>query len=277
MDTAIFNTFLVVMAVTALLVFIALHFINAGYGMLFDKKWGASLSNRIGWIVMEAPVFIAMIFLWIFATDEYRFDPIRITFLVLFQIHYFQRSFIFPFLIKGNSRMPLSIVSMGIIFNLLNALMQGGWIFYISPLDYYTAEWFYSPQFIIGVIIFFAGMFINIQSDSIIRHLRKPGDRRHYIPQGGMFRMGIVGKLFWRMARMGRIRYPHLVMGRSRIRLVDIRQPCPPVGSSLQAIQRRVRRRIYKRKTEKNNTLHLLTTWITNIHKNSPYCSHRLR
>ena len=188
MDTATFNTFLVVMAVTALIVFIALHFINAGYGMLFDKKWGASLSNRIGWIVMEAPVFIAMIFLWIFATDEYRFDPIRITFLVLFQIHYFQRSFIFPFLIKGNSRMPLSIVSMGIIFNLLNALMQGGWIFYISPLDYYTAEWFYSPQFIIGVIIFFAGMFINIQSDSIIRHLRKPGDRRHYIPQGGMFR-----------------------------------------------------------------------------------------
>ena len=104
MDTATFNTFLVVMAVTALIVFIALHFINAGYGMLFDKKWRASLSNRIGWIVMEAPVFIAMIFLWIFATDEYRFDPIRITFLVLFQIHYFQRSFIFPFLIKGNSR-----------------------------------------------------------------------------------------------------------------------------------------------------------------------------
>ena len=188
MDTATFNTFLVVMAVTALIVFIALHFINAGYGMLFDKKWGASLSNRIGWIVMEAPGFITMIFLWIFATDEYRFDPIRITFLVLFQIHYFQRSFIFPFLIKGNSRMPLSIVSMGIIFNLLNALMQGGWIFYISPLDYYTAEWFYSPQFIIGVIIFFAGMFINIQSDSIIRHLRKPGDTRHYIPRGGMFR-----------------------------------------------------------------------------------------
>ena len=276
MDTATFNTFLVVMAVTALIVFIALHFINAGYGMLFDKKWGASLSNRIGWIVMEAPVFIAMIFLWIFATDEYRFDPIRITFLVLFQIHYFQRSFIFPFLIKGNSRMPLSIVSMGIIFNLLNALMQGGWIFYISPLDYYTAEWFYSPQFIIGVIIFFAGMFINIQSDSIIRHLRKPGDRRHYIPQGGMFRW-VSSANYWRMARMGRIRYPHLVMGRSRIRLVDIRQPRPTVGGSLQAIQRRVRRRIYKRKTKKNNTLHLLTTWITNIPKNRPYCSLRLR
>ena len=84
--------------------------------------------------------------------------------------------------------MPLSIVSMGVVFNLLNAFMQGGWIFYISPLDYYTPAWFTSPQFIIGVIAFVAGMYINIQSDSIIRHLRKPGDRRHYIPRGGMFR-----------------------------------------------------------------------------------------
>ena len=162
MDTTfLFNIFLIVMAVTALIVFIALYFVNAGYGMFFDKKWGLSLSNRIGWILMEAPVFVAMIFFWIFAPDEYRFDPVRIVFLLLFQLHYFQRSFIFPFLIKGNSRMPLSIISMGVIFNLLNALMQGGWIFYISPLDYYTPEWFVSPQFIIGTIVFLAGMFIN--------------------------------------------------------------------------------------------------------------------
>lgn len=31
-------------------------------------------------------------------------------------------------------------------------------------------------------------MFINIHSDKIIRDLRKPGDKRHYIPRGGMFR-----------------------------------------------------------------------------------------
>ena len=84
--------------------------------------------------------------------------------------------------------MPLSIVVMGVVFNLLNALMQGGWIFYVSPLDYYPDTWFYTPQFIVGVVVFAAGMFINIQSDSIIRHLRKPGDKRHYIPRGGMFR-----------------------------------------------------------------------------------------
>ncbi len=189
MDTmTTFNLFLIAMSVTALIVFIALYFVEAGYGMLFNKKWGVSLPNRIGWIVMEAPVFIAMLLMWFLADDAYRFNPVRLTFFLLFQLHYFQRSFIFPFLIKGNSRMPLSIIAMGIIFNLLNAAMQAGWLFYLSPLDDYTTAWFYSPQFIIGVIIFFAGMFINIQSDSIIRHLRKPGDKRHYIPRGGMFR-----------------------------------------------------------------------------------------
>ena len=45
-----------------------------------------------------------------------------------------------------------------------------------------------TPQFIIGVVVFFAGMVINMHSDHIIRHLRKPGDTGHYLPKGGMFR-----------------------------------------------------------------------------------------
>lgn len=84
--------------------------------------------------------------------------------------------------------MPLSIILMGVLFNVINALMQGGWIFYLSPEEQYSPDWLATPQFIVGTLIFFAGMFINIQSDSIIRHLRRPGDTRHYIPRGGMFR-----------------------------------------------------------------------------------------
>lgn len=77
---------------------------------------------------------------------------------------------------------------MGVLFNLINALMQGGWIFYLSPEGMYSPEWLCTPQFIIGTLIFIAGMAINIHSDHIIRHLRRPGDTRHYIPRGGMFR-----------------------------------------------------------------------------------------
>jgi 3-oxo-5-alpha-steroid 4-dehydrogenase. len=75
-----------------------------------------------------------------------------------------------------------------VLFNTLNAFMQGGWIFYLSPPDAYPASWLGSVPFILGTMLFLGGMFINIQSDSIIRHLRKPGDTAHYLPRDGMFR-----------------------------------------------------------------------------------------
>lgn len=84
--------------------------------------------------------------------------------------------------------MPAGIMLMGITFNLLNGYMQGEWIFYLAPQDMYTKSWLHSPQFIVGTILFFTGMAINIQSDHIVRHLRKPGDTNHYLPQKGLFK-----------------------------------------------------------------------------------------
>ena len=181
-----FNLFLIIMSALALVVFVALYHIDAGYGKFYDSKWGPSVNNRLGWFLMETPVFVAMLLLWFFS--ERRGDVVRLVFLLVFELHYFQRSFIFPLLIKGRSRMPLSIILMGVIFNTLNALMQGGWIFYVSPAEMYPTGWLLDPRFIGGLLIFAAGMFINLQSDNIIRHLRKPGDTRHYLPRGGMFR-----------------------------------------------------------------------------------------
>jgi len=181
-----FYWFLAGMALIAVVVFVALFRVNAGYGKFYTPKWGPAVDNRLGWVLMEAPVFIAMLLLWWFSAR--RGDPVRVVFLLLFELHYFQRSFIFPLLIRGRSRMPLSIVLMGAVFNTLNALMQGGWIFYFSPADAYPLSWFRSLPFIGGTLLFFAGMFINIRSDAVIRHLRKPGDTAHYLPKSGLFR-----------------------------------------------------------------------------------------
>ena len=120
--------------------------------------------------------------------SERRFDPVILTFFIFFQIHYFQRAFVFPLLLTGKSKMPLAIMSMGILFNLLNGYMQGEWIFYLSPEGMYHSGWFTSAWFIAGSLLFFAGMLMNWHSDYIIRHLRKPGDTRHYLPQKGMYR-----------------------------------------------------------------------------------------
>ena len=174
------------MSIIALVVFIALYFVTVGYGVFYNKKWGFAIPNKIGWILMESPVFIVMLLLCIFS--ERSTNLVCLIFLILFEIHYFQRSFIFPFLIRGKSVMPLSVILMGVVFNTLNAFMQGGWIFYVSPENMYELSWLATPQFIIGTMIFFAGMIINIHSDYIIRHLRKPGDTKHYLPKKGMFR-----------------------------------------------------------------------------------------
>lgn len=178
--------FLLAMSLTAVVVFFALYHIDAGYGKFYHHSWGPAINNKTGWMLMETPVFVAMLLLWLFSPR--RADPVRFAFLLIFELHYFQRSFIFPLLIKGRSKMPLSIIAMGIMFNSLNALMQGGWIFYISPEEMYPLSWFADPRFIAGTLTFAAGMFINLQSDNIIRHLRKPGDNKHYLPKGGMFR-----------------------------------------------------------------------------------------
>ena len=174
------------MIIIAVIVFIALYFVTAGYGVFYNKKWGPTLPNKLGWILMESPVFVVMILLCVFS--ERSSNIVCLIFLILFEIHYFQRSFVFPFLIRGKSKMPLSVIVMGVVFNVLNAIMQGGWIFYVSPENMYELSWLLSPQFIIGTLIFFAGMLINIHSDYVIRNLRKPGDTRHYLPKKGMFK-----------------------------------------------------------------------------------------
>lgn len=174
------------MLVLAVVVFIALQRVSAGYGMMYSKKWGPSVGNRLGWVLMESPVFFAMLLFWLLSPRRWESAPMVMA--IFFLFHYFQRSFIFPFKIKGKSRMPLAIVAMGIIFNLVNSYMIGGWLFYVSPQDMYPVSWLWSPLFILGSVIFFAGMAINWHSDHIIRNLRKPGDTRHYIPRGGLYR-----------------------------------------------------------------------------------------
>lgn len=185
-DMVIFNRLLLGMSLLAVAVFIALFFVDAGYGAFYSKKWGIWLPNKLGWTLMETPVFIAMTLLW--SCSDRIFEVVPFFFLALFQLHYLQRAFIFPFLMRGKGKMSLAVVAMGIIFNVINAIMQGGWIFYLAPEDRYTIDWLTTPQCIIGILLFFTGMVINLHSDNIIRNLRKPGDTRHYLPKGGMFR-----------------------------------------------------------------------------------------
>lgn len=182
-----FYLFLWIMAGIAVVVFVALYFVRAGYGIFRTPSWGVSLNNKVAWVLMEAPVFFVMLILW--HHSGVNFAVPQFLFFLLFQLHYFQRSFIFPFLLKGKSRMPVAIMAMGIVFNVLNGVMQAGGLFYFNTQVPTGMGWSYllEPQAMVGLVLFFAGMAVNWHSDHVIRHLRKPGDTRHYLPQKGMY------------------------------------------------------------------------------------------
>lgn len=188
-----YNYFLMGMTILAIGVFIGLQFITPAYGMTFNNRWGLSIRSNLGWVIMESPVFLLMLVFYVSAICQgapyttSTFPWVTTAIFVLFQLHYLQRSFVFPSKMRGTSKMPLSIIFMGVFFNLTNAYMQGGWILFVSPEQYHIS-WFWSPQFIIGTVIFFTGMVINMRSDIIIRRLRADkNDNNYYLPKGFLF------------------------------------------------------------------------------------------
>lgn len=183
-EIIIFNIIMITFLVLGFSMFILLLFVVAPYGQHIRKGWGPNINNKLGWFIMEIPTVV--IYLVLFLIGGRTTNIVVITFLIIWMVHYGQRTFIFPFLIRPKQPMPLSIIGFGLIFNGVNTYLQARWVNTISPP--YPNEWLYSPLFIIGVIIFASGMIINLHSDYITRKLRKPGENDYKIPYGGMFR-----------------------------------------------------------------------------------------
>ncbi len=187
MGLEVYNVVLWVMAGLAVVVFVALQFIEAPYGMTYSPRFGASISNKVGWVLMELPALLVMSY-FLFAGMPYTAsNAVAAIIAGLYLLHYLRRSLLFPLLMRGRSRMPVVIALSGAIFNVVNAYLIGDYICLLSA-ERYDISWLWSPQFIVGLIIFVTGVCINWQSDRIVRHLRRPGETRHKIPRGGMFR-----------------------------------------------------------------------------------------
>ena len=176
------------MSGVAVIVFVSLYFVKAGYGMFRTASWGLSLNNKLAWVLMEAPAFVGVLVCWLHSGAGMVAPQSAMA--LLFLLHYFQRSFVFPLLMKGKSRMPVSIMGMGIVFNVLNAWLIATGLFVYPPQGLYDGGWSFllRPQSVLGILLFLGGKGINLHSDHVIRHLRKPGDTKHYLPARGMYR-----------------------------------------------------------------------------------------
>ena len=157
----------------------------APYGRHTTARWGALIDNKIGWIVMESPALLVFSGFFLFGKLEH--NLVTWIFFGLWVFHYINRTFIFPFRLRTKGKkMPLAIVVMAFCFNLVNGFING---YYLGSLaTMYSLSWLHDPRFIIGIVLFISGMYINWWSDDTLIHLRKPGETGYIIPQKGLFR-----------------------------------------------------------------------------------------
>lgn len=167
----------------AIIIFVVLLFITAPYGRHTKTTWGPLISNKLGWFFME---FFLLITLGYFIyTGENTLSIVNAIILTLIGLHYINRSLIFPLRIKTKGKkMPLVIALMGLFFNVVNGFLFG---YYLGNFKEYSNDWLTSPQFIIGLSIFFIGGFINWKSDGRLIRLRKESESGYKIPQNGWF------------------------------------------------------------------------------------------
>ncbi|MGD1119595.1 MAG: methyltransferase [Dehalococcoidales bacterium] len=184
-ESTIFNSLLIAWFALGAVVFVALFFIAAPYGRHARKGWGYSVGNKLGWVLMEAASPIVFFVFWLLGS--YRFNAVSLVLLALWEAHYIHRAFIYPFTLRGAARrMPLSVISFGFFFNLMNAYLNGRYIFSFS--GGYATSWLHDPRFIVGVIMFISGYVINRQSDLALRELRKPGESGYKISYSRFYR-----------------------------------------------------------------------------------------
>jgi protein-S-isoprenylcysteine O-methyltransferase Ste14 len=175
---SIFNTFAIFWIFVALISFVYLFFVNAPYGRHMRQGWGKSISARTGWVIMESPCVILMILYGLLMINELLL--IHIIFLLLWLTHYIHRSFIYPFAIDlTNPKMPISIAASAFFFNIVNVNIQAIGIYYFTS---YPENWISTNTFLIGVLIFLIGMFINIKSDYLIISMRKENGPGYHMP-----------------------------------------------------------------------------------------------
>lgn len=166
---------------------------KAPYGRFGNEKMGISLTPRLGWFLMELPATLS--FLWFYFHGQNAMEVVPLFFLGIWLLHYGNRGFIFPLLMrvaKGTKgSFALMVVVMGWLVTTLHGYLNAVFISHLST--HLTLEWLADPRFIIGMAIYAFGFIMNVHSDAIIRNLRSKeevarGEKVYRIPQGGLFK-----------------------------------------------------------------------------------------
>jgi 3-oxo-5-alpha-steroid 4-dehydrogenase 1 len=161
-----------------------LFFVSAPYGRHARPGWGPAIPSKVAWFLMELPAVATIAVCW--AVGDRRFEPVSLVLLGIWELHYLNRTFVYPFRRRGEGRpMPISVAGMALLFNVWNGYLNGRWLFSLGPRR--EIDWLWDPRFVVGAALFLVGFAINQHSDSMLLRLRRPGERGYRVPRGGLF------------------------------------------------------------------------------------------
>ncbi|XP_043921340.1 3-oxo-5-alpha-steroid 4-dehydrogenase 1 isoform X2 [Protopterus annectens] len=173
------------MIFSGILAFVVLQFVNIPYGRQASSAFGFPVNVKLAWFVQEIPSLAVPAVFIILGTPATRFSqPSNQILIAMFLTHYVQRALIYPFLIRGGKATPFIPFILAFIFCMYNGYLQGR---YLSQYGIYPEDWITDPRFIVGFVLWLAGLLLNLHSDHVLRTLRKPGEMGYKIPRGGMF------------------------------------------------------------------------------------------
>ena len=115
----------VIEMVVAMIVFVLIQFggLVAGYGRYSSTpsccSKGPMLSPALAWSLQEAPSFFAPLFWWWWRRGETIGVEAKIL-LLLLSAHYFNRTFVYPFQIRGGKPTPFSLCLLAFLFTSWN-------------------------------------------------------------------------------------------------------------------------------------------------------------
>ena len=165
--------------------FLALLFVPAPYGRHERPGWGPRVPTRLAWVLQELPA--PLLFAIVFFRGEHALRPVPLALLFLWELHYLQRTFVFPLRMRsGGHGVPITTMARAIAFNTVNGVLNAYAI--THGVLRHTEAWRTDPRFVAGVALFAVGWAVNLQSDAILRSLRAPGETGYKIPRGGLFR-----------------------------------------------------------------------------------------
>jgi hypothetical protein len=168
---------------TGAVTFLVLLKVPAPYGRHTSAKWGPTVDNRLGWLVMELVVLV--VFWTLIARSGAGLAGPALVMALLFSVHYANRALVFPFRLRTpGKRMPAVIMLLAVGFNLVNGSLLG---WQVAERGHYPPGWFTDPRFLLGLALFLGGLALNWWADRRLIGLRKPGETGYVIPRGGMF------------------------------------------------------------------------------------------